>query len=93
MSESVAFERKTLSNGNPNPKYVDVLDEDAGIAGQKFTCISFLSPDSILEKRETFLFNKFVYKFFKFVDKIFKVVFKLLNILKKFEQPSFSKNK
>jgi len=60
MSESVAFERKTLPNGTPNPKYVDVLDEDAGIAGQKFTCISFLSPDKILEKRETFLFNKFV---------------------------------
>lgn len=60
MSESVAFERKTLPNGNPNPKYVDVLDEDTGIAGQKFTCISFLSPDKILEKRETFLFNKFV---------------------------------
>ena len=60
MSESVAFERKTLPNGTTNPKYVDVLDEDAGIAGQKFTCISFLSPDKILEKRETFLFNKFV---------------------------------
>ena len=60
MSESLAFERKTLPDGKPNPKYVDVLDEDAGIAGQKFTCISFLSPDKILEKRETFLFNKFV---------------------------------
>ena len=60
MSESVAFERKTLPDGKPNPKYVDVLDEDSGIAGQKFTCISFLSPDKILEKRETYLFNKFV---------------------------------
>jgi hypothetical protein len=60
MSESLAFERKTLPDGKPNPKYVDVLDEDAGIAGQKFTCISFLSPDKILEKRETFLFDKFV---------------------------------
>lgn len=54
------FERKNLSDGKPNPKYVDVLDEDAGIAGQKFTCMSFLSPDKILEKRETYLFNQFV---------------------------------
>ena len=60
MSESGAFERKTLPDGKLNPKYVDVLDEDDSIAGQKFTCISFLSPDKILEKRETFLFNKFV---------------------------------
>lgn len=60
MSESVAFERKTLPNGKPNPKYVDVLEEDDAIAGQKFTCMSFLSPDKILEKRELFLFNKFV---------------------------------
>jgi hypothetical protein len=54
------FERKNLNDGKPNPKYVDVLDEDAGIAGQKFTCMSFLSPDKILEKRETYLFNQFV---------------------------------
>jgi hypothetical protein len=53
-------ERKKLSDGTPNPKYVDVLDEDAGISGQKFTCISFLSPEKILEKRESYLFEQFV---------------------------------
>jgi hypothetical protein len=58
MTSSV--ERKNLENGKPNAKYVDVLDEDNGIAGQKFTCMSFLSPEKILDKRETFLFNKFV---------------------------------
>lgn len=57
---SSVVERKNLKNGAPNPKYVDVLDEDSGIAGQKFTCISFLSPEKILEKRETFLFDRFV---------------------------------
>lgn len=57
---SSVVERKNLKNGAPNPKYVDVLDEDSGIAGQKFTCISFLSPEKILEKRETFLFDQFV---------------------------------
>jgi hypothetical protein len=60
MSDSISFERKTMSDGQENPKYVDVLEEDSGIAGQKFTCMSFLSPEKILDKREQFLFDTFV---------------------------------
>ena len=41
------FERKNLADGIPNPKYVDLCDEDAPIAGQKFACISFISPEKI----------------------------------------------
>ena len=29
-----------------NPKYVDVLEEDKPLAGQKFVCVSFLSPET-----------------------------------------------
>jgi hypothetical protein len=54
------FERKTLPNGKQNPKYVDLCDEDEPIAGQKFTCISFVSPEKILKKREVYLFDSFV---------------------------------
>ena len=43
---SVAFERQKLSDGTNNPKYVDLLDEDKPISGQKFACISFVSPES-----------------------------------------------
>ena len=57
MSE---FERKLLPNGKQNPKYIDLCDEDEPIAGQKFTCISFVSPEKILKKREMYLFNTFV---------------------------------
>jgi hypothetical protein len=62
MSESKGpgFERKQLNNQTPNPKYVDVLDEDQSIAGQKFTTMSFLSPEKILEKRELYLFDQFI---------------------------------
>jgi len=60
MSDSNAFERKTMPDGKENTKYVDVLDEDASIAGQKFSCMSFLSPEKILDKREQFLFDRFV---------------------------------
>jgi hypothetical protein len=54
------FERKILENGQPNPKYIDLCDEDHPIAGQKFACMSFISPEKILKKREVFLFDEFV---------------------------------
>lgn len=54
------FERKKTKTGKSNPKYVDVLDEDDALAGQKFACMSFISPEKILEKRETYLFDQFV---------------------------------
>ena len=42
------------------PKYVDLLDEDKPIAGQKFACISFVSPEKILKQKEMFFFQEFV---------------------------------
>lgn len=60
MSSQPAFERKTLPNGKANPKYVDLCDEDAPIAGQKFACVSFVSPENILKKREAYLFDQFI---------------------------------
>jgi len=55
-----SFERKTLPDGSPNPKYIDLCDEDAPIAGQKFACMSFISPEKVLKKREVYLFDQFV---------------------------------
>lgn len=54
------FERKLLPNGKKNPKYVDLCDEDTPIAGQKFACLSFISPEKVLKRRELFLFENFV---------------------------------
>ena len=51
---------QTLSDGTVNPKYVDLLDEDKPIAGQKFACLSFISPEHIIKQREHFFFQKFV---------------------------------
>jgi hypothetical protein len=56
---SFEFERKNI-NGKPNPKYVDVLDEDKPIAGQKFVCVSFLSPEKILQRKDVFMFQEFL---------------------------------
>lgn len=55
------FEKK-VENGKPNPKYVDLLEEDKPIAGQKFACVSFLSPDKILKQKEIFFFEEFLKK-------------------------------
>ena len=54
------FERKNLKNGEKNPKYIDLCDEDPPLAGQKFACLSFVSPEKIIKKRETYLFDQFV---------------------------------
>jgi len=55
------FERKIV-NGKPNPKYVDLLEEDKSIAGQKFVCVSFVSPEKILKEKEIFYFEQFLKK-------------------------------
>lgn len=47
-------------NGLLNKNYVDVLDEDKPIAGQKFACISFISPEKILEDKNMFFFKTFL---------------------------------
>ena len=54
------FERKILNDGTPNPKYIDLCDEDPLISGQKFACISFVSPEKILKQRELYMFEKFI---------------------------------
>ena len=47
-------------DGTENAKYVDLLDEDKPIAGQKFACVSFLSPEKILKEKNLFFFNEFL---------------------------------
>jgi hypothetical protein len=54
------FERKLNKDGKPNPKYIDVCDEDQAIAGQKYVCMSFISPEKVLKQRELYLFEQFV---------------------------------
>jgi hypothetical protein len=40
--------------------YVDLLEEDKPIAQQKFVCVSFVSPENVIKKKEAFLFDQFV---------------------------------
>jgi hypothetical protein len=54
-----------------SPTYVDLLEEDKPIAGQKFACLSFVSPEDILEQKSHFFFREFlkVWEFNKSVEK------------------------
>jgi hypothetical protein len=56
------YEKRVNSNGTLNPKYVDLLEEDKPIAGQKFACISFVSPEKILKQKDVFFFQEFLKK-------------------------------
>lgn len=51
--------------------YVDVLDEDKPLSGQKFVCVSFLSPEKILKTKDLFLFSEFIktWDFTKSIEK------------------------
>lgn len=71
-----SFEKKELPTGEKNPKYVDLCDEDPPIAGQKFACLSFVSPEKILEKREVYLFDQFIkgWEFSKSMERYFEFI-------------------
>ena len=58
-------------DGTPNVKYVDLLEEDKPISGQKFVCVSFVSPENILKQKDHFFFQEFLkhYDFSKSVQK------------------------
>ena len=49
-------ELKNNMDGTENAKYIDLLDEDKGIAGQKFVCLSFISPEEILKQKDKYFF-------------------------------------
>ena len=66
-----AYEHQKKSDGTVNPNYVDLLEEDKAISGQKFVCVSFVSPETVLKKRELFMFEEFLkgYDFSKSMEK------------------------
>jgi len=67
----MSFIKKENTDGSVNPKYVDLLDEDRPVANQKFACISFVSPEDIIENKNLFRFEEFLkhWEFTKMADK------------------------
>ena len=52
-------------------KQVDLLDQDNPIAGQKYVCISFVSPEKILKQKQIFFYEEFL-KHFDFESSVKK---------------------
>ena len=70
MSKQGCIHQKN-PDGTVNPKYVDLLEEDKPLSGQKFCCVSFISPERILTQKNHFFFQEFLkhYDFTKSVQK------------------------
>ena len=99
---------KKNPDGSTNINYVDLLEEDKPLSGQKFCCVSFISPENILKEKNHFIFEEFLkhYDFSKSVEKFtqflnflsFKYSFDFDNVMKDFqeymksEKDTFSKN-
>jgi hypothetical protein len=75
QSKKGGFERKQV-NGKENPKYVDLLEEDKPIAGQKFVCMSFCSPEKVLKQKQIFFFEEFLknWEFNKSMEKFLQFI-------------------
>jgi len=65
MSKESIFSKKN------EPNYIDLLDEDKPISGQKFVCLSFISPEKILKDKNLFFFESFIkqYNIYKSFEK------------------------
>ena len=77
--------KKSSKSKDTNPKvaesneYIDLLDEDKPISGQKYVCLSFISPEDHIRNKNLFLFEKFLHNFeFK---KTFEKYTQFLNFL------------
>lgn len=57
---STTFEKKTTSDNKLNSLCVDLLTEDPIIPNQQYGCYSFVSPEKIIEQKDSFMFEQFV---------------------------------
>jgi hypothetical protein len=51
---------ETLEKLDESGKVVDYLEEDTEIPTQRYSIISFLSPEKVIKRREQFFHEKFV---------------------------------
>ena len=63
--------KETTTSNISREKMVDLLDEDRPISGQKYVCLSFISPENHIKKKELFYFEKYLktFEFRKTFDK------------------------
>lgn len=55
--------KSKLADKSETKEYVDLLDEDKPISGQKYVCLSFISPEDHIKNKNLFYFEKFLANF------------------------------
>lgn len=60
MSNSAAASKAT---DLVTTKEQDYLDQDAEIRGQKYVCLSFISPEDVIKQKDVYFFNQFIKHF------------------------------
>lgn len=55
----------------------DYLEQDPEIRGQKYVCLSFVSPEDVIKAKEAFLFERFVKGVSKEVDALWNTMYKV----------------
>ena len=55
--------KSKLVDKSETKDYVDLLDEDKPISGQKYVCLSFISPEDHIKNKNLFYFEKFLANF------------------------------
>lgn len=79
MSTKKKAKSITKNDTEENTKFIDLLDEDKPISGQKFACLSFISPEDHIKNKNLFYFEKFL-KNFEF-KKTFEKYTQFLNFI------------
>lgn len=79
MSAKKKAKSITKNDVEENTKFIDLLDEDKPISGQKFACLSFISPEDHIKNKNLFYFEKFL-KNFEF-KKTFEKYTQFLNFI------------
>lgn len=60
-----------MSNNVVPVSECDYLEEDPEIRGQKYCCVSFISPEKLLDDKNTFIFTEYTKNFCKDVNELF----------------------
>lgn len=60
-----------MSNNVVPVSECDYLEEDPEIRGQKYCCVSFISPEKLLDDKNTFIFTEFTKNFCKDMNDLF----------------------
>ena len=55
-------------------KEEDFLDEDPSLRGQNYACLSFISPEDIIKRKDVFMFENFLKHFSKEMNDLFSAM-------------------